>query len=62
MNKDLLKIAGNMLLTVVVCCVVNNILHHLGIEWLNVYGIAIGVLFAKIYDQKQTIIKLGERV
>lgn len=55
MNKDLLKIAGNMLLTVVVCCVVNNILHHLGIEWLNAYAFAIGFLYAKIYDQQQTI-------
>lgn len=53
---------GNMILTIIVCCVANNILKHLGIEWLNAYGFAIGVLFAKIYDQKQTIIKLGERV
>lgn len=55
MNKDLLKILGNMILTVVVCCVVNNILHHLGFEWLNAYSFAIGALFAKIYDMKQKI-------
>lgn len=62
MNKDLLKMAGNIILTVVVCCVVNNILRRIGIEWLNAYSLAIGFLLAKIHDQKQTIIKLGERV
>ena len=55
MNKDLLKILGIMILTVVVCCVVNNILHHLGIESLNAYNFAIGALLAKIYDMKQKI-------
>lgn len=55
MNKDLLKMVGNIILTVVVCCVVNNILKHIGIEWLNTYSLAIGFLFAKIYDQQQTI-------
>lgn len=46
---------GKMILTIIVCGVVNNILRHIGVEWLNAYGFAIGFLFAKIYDQQQTI-------
>lgn len=59
MKKDLLKMTSKMILTVVVCCIVNNILRHIGVEWLNAYGFAIGFLFAKIYDQQQ-IIKSNE--
>lgn len=46
---------GNIILTVIVCCVANNLLKHIGIDWLNAYAFAIGFLFAKIYDQKQII-------
>lgn len=57
MNKYLLKTTGKVILMVAVCCVVNNILRHIGIEWLNAYAFAIGFLSAKIYDQQQTIKK-----
>lgn len=62
MNKDLLKMVGKMILIVVACAIVNSILKCIGVEWFNAYALAIGFLCAKIYDQKQTIIKLGERV
>lgn len=55
MNKDLWKMVGNMLLTIIICCVANNILRHIGVEWLNAYAFAIGFLFARIYNQQQTI-------
>lgn len=61
MNKNLLKMAGKLILTIIVCAVVNSVLKHLGIEWIDAYAFAIGFLFAKIYEQKQTIIKLKER-
>lgn len=58
MNKDLWKMVGNMMMTIIICCVANNILKHLGIEWLNAYSFAIGFLFAKIYDKNQIINEL----
>lgn len=58
MKKDLWKMVGNMMMTIIICCVANNILKHLGIEWLNAYSFAIGFLFAKIYDKNQIINEL----
>ncbi len=56
MKKGYWKIIGNCVLTMTLCSIANSIFRHIGIGWLNAYAFAIGFLFAKIYDQKTTII------
>ncbi len=57
-DKYFFKMLGCCVLTVVICCVVNNVLKHHGIEWLNAYPFALGCYISRIYHYKREIEEL----
>lgn len=60
-NKDAIKMAGWSMLTVSICCIVNNIIEHFGVNY-DVYPIVVGYLFGTLAVKNERIKKLKERI
>lgn len=59
-NKSFIKTIGWSMLTVFVCCVLNNIFQHLGYG-INTYPFVVGCLFGELHWKNGEIKKLKEK-
>jgi hypothetical protein len=56
-----LKMIGWLTLTMVACCVINNIFKHINFSF-SVYPSVIGFMFAMLWDKNETIKRLKEKI